>query len=168
MSMEKLLGEYVIVRCKSSGVYAGVLESAEGRTAILTESRQLHYWRADRHSAFLSGVAVYGLAGGSCISEILEDRQQLFETCEIIACSATAERNIRTYNSTAGSTGMTHLGEFCDGGPHFQHTLCGREGKKLRMIPMTDLTAWYGLTEPARGIKVCRKCQAIFEGSKAA
>lgn len=90
---EELIGKYVIVRCRDAGVHAGVLKSAEGRTAKLSESRRLWYWKAKKE-AYLSGVARHGLnqkaskLGGPC--EIV-----LTETCEIIPCTSEAEKSIR-------------------------------------------------------------------------
>ena len=34
----KMIGKYVIVRCRDAGVHAGVLESYSGKECVLTES----------------------------------------------------------------------------------------------------------------------------------
>jgi len=57
------VGKYVICRCESAGVHAGVLVSQVGDEAILKDSRRLWSWTANGGIA-LSGVAIYGLAGG--------------------------------------------------------------------------------------------------------
>ena len=87
-----MIGKYVIVRCKDAGVHAGVLEAVSGREAILNESRRLWYWKS-RKGSFLSGVARDGLDDDSKIGGPV--RIHLTETCEIIECSAEAERTIR-------------------------------------------------------------------------
>lgn len=90
----KMIGKYVIVRCRDAGVHAGVLEANEGREAVLTESRRLWYWKAAKKKKFLSGVAVAGLDDSSKVGAALP-RLHLTETCEIIECSAEAEASIR-------------------------------------------------------------------------
>ena len=96
-----MVGKYVIVRCRDAGVHAGVLESHQGREAVLTEARRLHYWRAAFRSAYLSGVANHGLADGSTIGEPVA-RIHLTEDCEIIECTAGAETSIRDYGAQEG------------------------------------------------------------------
>jgi len=90
----KMVGEYVIVRCHDAGVHAGVLESYSGRECVITESRRLWYWKPAR-GAFLSGVAVHGLDKASKVGAPLP-RHHLTENCEIIECSAEAEQSIRS------------------------------------------------------------------------
>ncbi len=87
-----MIGKYVIVRCRDAGVHAGVLEAASGREAVLRESRRLWYWKSKKGS-FLSGVAVDGLDSESKVGAPI--RVHLTETCEVIECSAEAERTIR-------------------------------------------------------------------------
>lgn len=41
----KMIGKYVIVRCRDAGVHTGYLESYNGREAVLTDSRRLWYWK---------------------------------------------------------------------------------------------------------------------------
>lgn len=88
-----MVGKYVVVRCRDAGVHSGILESHNGRECVLTESRRLWYWKAAR-GAFLSSVATDGVASGSKIGKEVP-RIHLTENCEIIECSATAERSIR-------------------------------------------------------------------------
>ena len=89
-----MIGKYVIVRCRDAGVHAGVLEAHEGREAVLTESRRLWYWYPAGGKKFLSGVAVAGLDARSKIGTTVP-RIHLTEDCEIIECTAEAERSIR-------------------------------------------------------------------------
>lgn len=94
---DALIGKYVIVRCKDAGVHSGVLDSCNGRSCILTESRRLWRWRVPMGaSEFLSGVAVYGLAD-DCKIGCTVDRIMLTESCEIIACTFEAEKSIREF-----------------------------------------------------------------------
>ena len=67
-----MLGKYVIVRCKDAGVHAGVLLSASDRTAHLSESRRLWYWKPANGAAFLSGVATAGLHKDSKVGAPIE------------------------------------------------------------------------------------------------
>ena len=50
------VGKYVICRCYSAGVHAGILVSQEGDQAILKDSRRLWSWKN------ICGVALSGLA----------------------------------------------------------------------------------------------------------
>lgn len=82
----KMLGKYVIVRCRDAGVHTGYLESYNGREAVLTESRRLWYWKPANNQKYLSGIAVAGLDEISKVGAKL-DRIHLTETCEIIQCN---------------------------------------------------------------------------------
>ena len=90
----KMTGKYVIVRCHDAGVHAGILESYNGREAVLLESRRLWYWKPADGQKFLSGVAVAGLHESSKIGAPL-DRLHLTETCEIIQVSDSAIDKIK-------------------------------------------------------------------------
>jgi hypothetical protein len=90
----KMTGKYVVVRCSDAGVHAGVLESYNGRECVLTEARRLWYWKPADGAAFLSGVAVNGLGDESKVGKPVS-RIHLTEDCEIIECTAVAERSIR-------------------------------------------------------------------------
>ena len=89
----EMIGKYVIVRCRDAGVHAGVLREREGRECLLTEARRLWYWKPAKNGAFLSGVALYGLAKESKVGE--EVTILLTENCEIIQCTGEAEASIR-------------------------------------------------------------------------
>ena len=89
----KMVGKYVIVRCRDAGVHSGILESYNGRECVLTESRRLWYWKAAK-GAFLSSVAIDGLSNESKIGKELP-RIHLTENCEIIECTKDAELSIR-------------------------------------------------------------------------
>ena len=96
MLENKMLGRYVIVRCRDAGVHAGVLESYSGREVVLLESRRLWFWVPAENSAFLSGVAVFGLNHKESKIGTTLERIHLTEDCEIIQCSDVAEQSIRT------------------------------------------------------------------------
>lgn len=89
----KMVGKYVIVRCRDAGVHSGILESHNGRECVLIESRRLWYWKAAK-GAFLSSVAVDGLSDESMIGKEVP-RIHLTENCEIIQCTNDAEKSIR-------------------------------------------------------------------------
>lgn len=90
----KMTGKYVIVRCHDAGVHAGILESYNGREAVLLESRRLWYWKPADGQKFLSGVAVAGLHESSKVGAQIE-RLHLTETCEIIQVSDSAIDKIK-------------------------------------------------------------------------
>lgn len=89
----EMIGKYVIVRCHDAGVHAGILESYSGRECVLREARRLWYWKAANGAAFLSGVATEGLDKSSKVGAPIHIH--LTENCEIIECSAKAEKSIK-------------------------------------------------------------------------
>ena len=89
----KMIGKYVIVRCRDAGVHAGYLESHNGRECVLTESRRLWYWNPANGQKFLSGLALVGADDSSKIAGKLP-RIHLTENCEIIQCTDVAEKSI--------------------------------------------------------------------------
>lgn len=96
----KMIGRYVLVRCRDAGVHAGVLESYNGRECVLTESRRLWYWKPTK-GAFLSSVAEHGLQDCSKVGEP-QARIHLTENCEIAQCSKKAEDSIREQKNHNG------------------------------------------------------------------
>ena len=89
----KMIGKYVLVRCRDAGVHVGVLEGNEGREAVLTDARRLWYWKP-ASGAFLSAVAITGVHDSSKVGTALP-RIHLTETCEIIECSETAQQSLQ-------------------------------------------------------------------------
>ena len=89
------VGRFVICRCYSAGVHAGVLVSQTGDQAVLKESRRLWSWRAadGPHRVALSAVAQYGLASGCKVDA--ETDIALTGVIETILCSDTAAGSIR-------------------------------------------------------------------------
>lgn len=90
----KMIGEYVIVRCRDAGVHCGVLESTDGRQCVLTESRRLWYWKVKGSGDFLNAIAISGVHEDSKLSAPV-DRIHLTENCEIIQCSKEASKVLR-------------------------------------------------------------------------
>lgn len=89
-------GRYVLCRCHSAGVHAGVLQSVggpQGDRAILAESRRLWSWKS-KIGVALSGVAQSGLASG-CKIDTENPLIEVGGVIEIIPCSADCERSIR-------------------------------------------------------------------------
>ena len=73
---------YVIVRTYSAGVFAGELESREGREVVLTNARRLWYWKG---AASLSQLAVAGTSDpGGCKFPVEVPRVELLEAVEIL------------------------------------------------------------------------------------
>ena len=60
MTIQHLIGEKVIIRTESAGVWYGLLKEKSGDEVVLTKARRLWYWHAEK-SISLSGVALYGV-----------------------------------------------------------------------------------------------------------
>ena len=88
------IGRYVLCRCYSAGVHAGVLVSLCGDQAILKNSRRLWSWKANDGIA-LSGVAQSGLKDGKV--DVINPEIALTGVIEVIPCSQAAEENINGY-----------------------------------------------------------------------
>jgi len=90
------MNKYVIVRGSGSGVNAGELESVDHATksCVLTNARRLWYWSG---AASLSELAMYGAKNAAaCKFAVPVSRQEIVgDVCEIIDCSAAAEKMIR-------------------------------------------------------------------------
>jgi hypothetical protein len=84
--------EYVIVRTYSAGVFAGYLQSRDGKEVVLREARRLWYWKG---AASLSQLAREGVKEPKeCKFPCCVDKITLTETIEIIACSKKARESI--------------------------------------------------------------------------
>lgn len=92
-----LLGQYVIVRSRESGVHAGFLTQRHNRLVVLKESRRLWYWKAKMEHT-LSAVALHGLGDGSKIAGVLPVVEVL-DACEIIPVSKSAMVSIQEFAS---------------------------------------------------------------------
>jgi hypothetical protein len=85
------VGKYVICRCRSAGVHAGILVSQTGDQAILHNSRRLWSWTANAGVA-LSGLAINGLKGGKI--DTLVPEIALTGVIETIPCSTVTRDSI--------------------------------------------------------------------------
>ncbi|MGB1214939.1 MAG: DUF6948 domain-containing protein [Pikeienuella sp.] len=92
-----LVGKYVIVRSRDSGVHAGFLARHQGCHISLTDSRRLWYWKAAKEHT-LSAVSLFGLSGGSKISSAV-GRIEILDACEIIPCTPTSQDSIQGITS---------------------------------------------------------------------
>ena len=85
-------GKYVIVRTYSAGVFAGVLQSRDGKEVILHQARRLWYWDG---AASLSQLAMEGVkAPQNCKFPVAVDRIVLTEAIEIIDATEVARKSI--------------------------------------------------------------------------
>lgn len=85
------VGRFVICRCYSAGVHAGILVSQVGDQAVLKDARRLWSWKAKAGVA-LSGLSQHGLESGkvdTCVPE-----HALTGVIETIPCSAAAAASI--------------------------------------------------------------------------
>ncbi len=88
--MEEL--KYVIVRAYSAGVFAGELESRNGREVVLRNARRIWYWDG---AASLSELAMRGTSKpNKCKFPCAVDRVELLEAIEILDVTAEARTSI--------------------------------------------------------------------------
>ena len=83
---------YVIVRTTSAGVFAGTIESRNGREVIMSNARRLWYWDG---AASLSQLAMEGTSKPqNCKFPCAVDRVELLEAIEILDVTAKARESI--------------------------------------------------------------------------
>lgn len=86
--LNNMLGQKVIIRTYSAGVWFGQLVEKYGNEVILKDARRMWYWKAAQ-SISLSAVATYGVDTG--VSKIVEAIPSVWlEAIEIIPCSPVA------------------------------------------------------------------------------
>ena len=84
---------YVIVRTYSAGVFAGNLESRNGKEVVLKNARRIWYWKG---AASLSQLAMEGTSDPtSCKFPVEVAEITLTEAIEIIPCTEKAEKSIK-------------------------------------------------------------------------
>lgn len=91
---EKRMDErrYVIVRTHSAGVFAGYLESRNGREVVLTDARRIWYWSG---ACSLSELAMLGTNDPkNCKFPVAVSRVELLETIEILDVTPVAKKSI--------------------------------------------------------------------------
>lgn len=83
---------YKIVRTYSAGVFAGYVESREGKEVVLRQARRLWFWSG---AASLSQLAMEGVKNpGECKFPVEVDRVLLLEAVEILDVTEEARVNI--------------------------------------------------------------------------
>ena len=86
--------KYVMARTYSAGVFAGYLESREGREVVLRDARRIWYWEG---AASLSQLATEGTKKPmECKFPCTVDRVELLETVEIIDITPEAKQSIES------------------------------------------------------------------------
>ncbi len=87
-----LLGEYVIIRTFSAGVWAGFLKEKVKNEVYLTDARRLYHW-SNIEGISLSGISLNGLKQET--SKICAPVPIVWlEAIEIIPCSKKAQESI--------------------------------------------------------------------------
>jgi len=85
--------KYVIVRTYSAGVFAGFLESRDGREVVLRNARRLWYWAG---AASLSQLAQEGVSlPDECKFPCEVDKVELLQSIEILDCTKKAQKSIK-------------------------------------------------------------------------
>ena len=91
-SLNGMIGQKVIIRTYSAGVWFGTLSEKGGNEVILKDARRMWRWKASQ-SISLSAVSIYGVDhGGSSIIEAVSS--VWLEAIEIIPCSVDAIASI--------------------------------------------------------------------------
>lgn len=86
-------GKYVIVRTYSAGVFAGNLQSRDGKEAVVTDARRLWHWAG---AASLSQLAVSGTSRPKdCKFPVAVSSITLTEAIEILDVTPEAEASIK-------------------------------------------------------------------------
>lgn len=84
--------EYCMVRTYSAGVFAGYIESRNGKEAVLRNARRIWYWTG---AASLSQLAVDGTKEpNKCKFPVPVDKVILTEVIEIIQITEKAKKSI--------------------------------------------------------------------------
>ena len=90
---EPFLGQYVIVRTYSAGVFAGTIKQRIGQKVLLENSRMLWKFNNANNGLALSETATYGInQANSKICCVVPSR--LVQDIEIIACTDIARKTI--------------------------------------------------------------------------
>lgn len=86
--------EYCIVRTYSAGVFAGYIESREGKEVVMRQARRLWYWKG---AASLSQLAEEGVKNpGECKFPCEVDKVILTEAIEILSVTEAAKKSIES------------------------------------------------------------------------
>jgi len=90
--LNDMIGDKVIIRTYSAGVWFGVLSKKAGNEVILSNARRLWYWKAKKEIS-LSSVALYGIDESDSRIVVPIDSVWL-EAIEIIPCSDASIKSI--------------------------------------------------------------------------
>jgi hypothetical protein len=86
------IGDYVIVRSDSAGVFAGTLEKEDGKEVTLTDARRLWYWSG---AATLSQLAMEGTKDPTkCKFPCAVSRVKIKESIELLDVTPEAKKSI--------------------------------------------------------------------------
>lgn len=89
-----MIGKYCIVRTYSAGVFAGTIESRDGKECALKNARRIWYWDG---AASLSELAIEGTKRPSkCKFPVEVETVLLTEVVEILECSEKARNSIKS------------------------------------------------------------------------
>ena len=88
-----MIGKYVIVRGDRSGVFAGVLESQEGREVVLSKVRRLWRWQGATECIQIASDGIN--KPKDCRFTMEAESIKLLDAIEVIPASAKAEANIK-------------------------------------------------------------------------
>ncbi len=84
--------KFQIVRTYSAGVFAGYIESRNGKEVVMTKARRLWYWAG---AASLSQLAMEGTKKPKdCKFPVAVDRVELTEAIEILDVTPEAQKSI--------------------------------------------------------------------------
>jgi hypothetical protein len=87
-------GRYVIARTYSAGVFAGEIQSRNGKEVVLINARRLWKWSG---AASLSQLAMEGVKNpDDCMFPCEVDKVELLEVIEILDCTEKAKNSIKT------------------------------------------------------------------------
>lgn len=88
-----MIGKYCIVRTYSAGVFAGYLDSLDGKIGKLKNARRIWYWEG---AASLSQLSVDGTSKpDNCKFPCEVEKIMLTEIIEIIPCTQKAIESIK-------------------------------------------------------------------------
>ena len=92
IELNDMLGQKVIVRTYSAGVFFGVLTAKSGDEIYLSDARRMWFWKAAQ-SPSLSACAIYGIDRKE--SRIVAPVKKIWlQTIEIIPCTEEAIESI--------------------------------------------------------------------------
>ena len=91
-TLNSLIGEKVIIRTYSAGVFFGVLVQKADDEVILENARRMYYWKA-KEGISLSSCALYGVNNED--SKIIEPVNSIWlKAIEIIPCTKEAIKSL--------------------------------------------------------------------------